>query len=68
MFATIAGLLLFAGALLAAIPVFDRNIAHSDLQHAAVVKAIVKSRPVEARAEMAEHVAGTAYLLRGLLT
>jgi DNA-binding FadR family transcriptional regulator len=55
-------------ALLAAIPVFDRNIAHSDHQHAACVKAIVKGRPDVARAEMAEHVAGTAHLLRGLLT
>ena len=55
-------------ALLAAIPVFDRNIAHSDHQHAACVKAIVKGRPDVARAEMSEHVAGTAHLLRGLLT
>jgi DNA-binding FadR family transcriptional regulator len=55
-------------ALLAAIPVFDRNIAHSDLQHGACVKAIVKGNPAVARTEMAEHVAGTAHLLRGLLT
>lgn len=54
--------------LLAAIPVFEHNIAHSRKQHTAVVKAIVQHRPAEARAHMAEHVAGTAHLLRGLLT
>lgn len=54
--------------LLAAIPVFDHNINHSNHQHTAFVRAIVKGRPDEARALMAEHVAGTAHLLRGLLT
>jgi DNA-binding FadR family transcriptional regulator len=54
-------------ALLAAIPVFERNMSHSDHQHAAIVRAIVKGRPADARIQMAEHVAATAHLLRGLL-
>jgi DNA-binding FadR family transcriptional regulator len=54
-------------ALLAAIPVFERNMAHSEEQHAAIVRAIVRGRPAEARKAMAEHVAATAHLLRGLL-
>ena len=54
--------------LLAAIPVFEHNIRHSDAQHARFVRAILRGRPDEARAAMAEHVDGTALLLRGLLT
>lgn len=54
-------------ALLANIPVFERNMSHSEHQHAAIVRAIVKGRPEEARTHMAEHVAATAHLLRGLL-
>jgi len=54
--------------LLAAIPVFDRNIAHSDAQHSRVVRAIIRSEPAAARAAMHEHVDGTAALLRGLLS
>jgi GntR family transcriptional regulator, transcriptional repressor for pyruvate dehydrogenase complex len=54
--------------LLASIPVFDHNIRHSDAQHGRVVRAILRGRPDEARAAMAEHVDGTALLLRGLLT
>jgi DNA-binding FadR family transcriptional regulator len=54
--------------LLAAIPVFDHNIRHSDAQHARFVKAILRGRPEDARAAMVEHVQGTALLLRGLLT
>jgi DNA-binding FadR family transcriptional regulator len=53
--------------LLAAIPVFSRNISHSDAQHAAVVKAILAGQPERARDAMAEHVEATAALLRGLL-
>ena len=53
--------------LLAAIPVFDRNIQHSDVQHVSVVRAIVRGRPGPARAAMVEHVEATAALLRGLL-
>jgi DNA-binding FadR family transcriptional regulator len=54
--------------LLAAIPVFSRNISHSDAQHSCIVRAIVRSEPVAARQAMREHVDGTAALLRGLLT
>jgi DNA-binding FadR family transcriptional regulator len=54
-------------ALLAAIPVFELNMTHSEEQHAAIVRAIVRGRPAEARKAMAEHVAATAHLLRGLL-
>jgi DNA-binding GntR family transcriptional regulator len=53
--------------LLAAIPVLDRNIEHSDAQHSAVVKAILAGNHRRARAAMEEHVAGTAALLRGFL-
>jgi GntR family transcriptional repressor for pyruvate dehydrogenase complex len=53
--------------LLAAIPVFTRNISHSDAQHAAVVKAILARQPDRARTAMATHVESTAALLRGLL-
>lgn len=54
--------------LLAAIPVFERNMTHAESQHAAIVRAIVKGQPELARTRMAEHVAATAHLLRGLLT
>lgn len=53
--------------LLAAIPVFEHN-KYSDAQHAKCVLAILRGRPDQARAVMAEHVEGTALLLRGLLT
>lgn len=53
--------------LLAAIPVFDRNIAHSNSEHAAIVKAVLARQPERARAAMANHVESTAALLRGLL-
>jgi DNA-binding FadR family transcriptional regulator len=54
--------------LLRAIPVLAANIQHSDRQHAAIVAAILAGRPDTARAEMEEHVDGTAALLRGLLS
>ena len=54
--------------LLAAIPVFERNIAHSNAQHSAIVRAVLAGRPGKARAAMTEHVEATAALLRGLLT
>ena len=55
------------GELLAAIPVLERNIHHSDDQHRAVVAAVLAGDPAAARAAMAEHCDGTAALLRGLL-
>ena len=54
--------------LLAAIPVFARNIAHSDSQHARIAVPSLRGRPTVARTVMAEHVEATAALLRGLLT
>ena len=54
--------------LLDAIPLLPPNIEHSDRQHAAVVTAILAGDPDGARSGMAEHLAGTAALLRGFLT
>ncbi|WP_242611090.1 FadR/GntR family transcriptional regulator [Blastococcus saxobsidens] len=54
--------------LLDAIPLLPPNIEHSDRQHAAVVTAILSGDPEGARSGMAEHLAGTAALLRGFLT
>lgn len=53
--------------LLAAIPVFGVNIAHSHRQHQQIVRAIERGDPPAARAAMQEHIDGTAALLRGLL-
>lgn len=53
--------------LLDAIPLLVRNIEHSNSQHAAVVAAVLAGDPETARREMAEHVDGTASLLRGFL-
>jgi GntR family transcriptional repressor for pyruvate dehydrogenase complex len=53
--------------MLLAIPVLGANIAHSDRQHAALVKAILGGRAERARTVMEEHCDDTAALLRGLL-
>ncbi|CAB4713465.1 MAG: FCD domain-containing protein [Actinobacteria bacterium] len=53
--------------MLLAIPVLPTNIAHSDRQHAAVVRAILTGRPDRARRAMQEHCDDTAALLRGLV-
>jgi DNA-binding FadR family transcriptional regulator len=53
--------------LLNAIPVLPRNIAHSARQHAAIVEAILAGDAPRARREVAEHLEGTAALLRGFL-
>lgn len=53
--------------LLNAIPVLPRNIAHSARQHAAIVEAILSGDAERARREVAEHLEGTAALLRGFL-
>lgn len=53
--------------MLLAIPVLGTNIAHSDRQHAALVKAILAGEPERARRVMEEHCDDTAALLRGLL-
>lgn len=53
--------------MLLAIPVLDANIAHSDRQHEAVVRAILDGRPDRARRAMEQHCDDTAALLRGLV-
>jgi GntR family transcriptional repressor for pyruvate dehydrogenase complex len=53
--------------MLLAIPVLETNIAHSDRQHAALVRAIVGGKPERARKVMEEHCDDTAALLRGLV-
>lgn len=54
--------------LLDAIPLLPPNIEHSNRQHAVVVATILGGDPAGARRAMAEHLAGTAALLRGFLT
>ncbi|GLY77389.1 FadR/GntR family transcriptional regulator [Actinoallomurus iriomotensis] len=54
--------------LLGAIPVLRRNIEHAAVQHAAIVDAILAGDQDAARRAVAEHLEGTAALLRGFLT
>ncbi len=53
--------------LLNAIPVLQRNIAHTAGQHAAIVEAILAGDAGQARRAVAEHLEGTGALLRGFL-
>jgi GntR family transcriptional repressor for pyruvate dehydrogenase complex len=53
--------------MLLAIPVLEANIGHSDRQHAALVRAILRGSPDRARKVMEEHCDDTAALLRGLV-
>ncbi|MEV4319632.1 FCD domain-containing protein [Actinocrispum sp. NPDC049592] len=53
--------------LLDAIPVLHNNIEHSNAQHELVVQRILDGDPAKARDAMAEHLEGTASLLRGFL-
>jgi DNA-binding FadR family transcriptional regulator len=53
--------------LLDAIPLLAVNIEHSDAQHRAIVTAILSGDAPAARQAMAEHLDGTAALLRGFL-
>jgi DNA-binding FadR family transcriptional regulator len=55
-------------ALLDEIPALDQNLRHGDDQHAEIVDAIVARDPERARRAMAEHIEGTALLLRGFLS
>jgi DNA-binding FadR family transcriptional regulator len=50
-----------------AIPVLKRNIEHTSGQHQAIVQAILAGDAEGARAAVAEHLEGTAALLRGFL-
>ncbi|TDV36646.1 FadR/GntR family transcriptional regulator [Actinophytocola oryzae] len=54
--------------LLDAIPLLSANIEHSNAQHRAVVDAILAGDAPAARRAMAEHLDGTAALLRGFLS
>ena len=56
-----------ANDLLDAIPLLERNLAHSNAQHERVVRAVLRERPAAARTAMEEHLDGTAALLRGFL-
>ncbi len=53
--------------LLDGIPLLPKNIEHSNRQHAALVDAVLAGDAPAARRAMAEHLAGTASLLRGFL-
>ncbi|MPZ85524.1 MAG: FCD domain-containing protein [Actinophytocola sp.] len=53
--------------LLDAIPLLATNIEHSNVQHRAIVAAILSGDPAAAHAAMDEHVEGTAALLRAFL-
>jgi DNA-binding FadR family transcriptional regulator len=50
-----------------AIPVLQRNIDHTAGQHEEIVDAILAGDPDRARSAVAEHLEGTAALLRGFL-
>jgi DNA-binding FadR family transcriptional regulator len=50
-----------------AIPVLQRNIDHTAGQHRAIVGAILAGDAIAARTAVAEHLEGTAALLRGFL-
>ncbi|HEY7597812.1 MAG TPA: FCD domain-containing protein [Actinophytocola sp.] len=53
--------------LLDAIPLLATNIEHSNVQHRTIVSAILSGDPAGARGAMAEHLEGTAALLRAFL-
>ncbi|MGO8959265.1 MAG: FadR/GntR family transcriptional regulator [Streptosporangiaceae bacterium] len=53
--------------LLNAIPVLQRNIDHTAGQHTAIIEAVLAGDPLAARTAVAEHLEGTAALLRGFL-
>jgi DNA-binding FadR family transcriptional regulator len=53
--------------LLDRIPLLTPNITHSNKQHEAIVIAILRGDDAAAEAAMAEHLAGSAALLRGFL-
>jgi DNA-binding FadR family transcriptional regulator len=64
----VAGIRMRVNALLDAIPVLERNLKHSDVQHARIVAAILAGDEIQAREAMKEHLTATAALLRGFLS
>ena len=56
-----------ANKLLERIPMIEPNLAHSHEQHQRIHTAILVGDPLGARTAMAEHLDGTASLLRGFL-
>jgi GntR family transcriptional regulator, L-lactate dehydrogenase operon regulator len=54
--------------LLDEIPLLEPNLEHSNAQHEAIVDAILAGDPAAARRAMAEHIEGTASLLRAFLS
>ncbi len=65
--AAVAEVRLRTNDLLDAIPLLPPNIGHSDRQHAQLVQAVLDGDGDRAREVMAEHLEGTAMLLRGFL-
>lgn len=65
--AAVADLRMRVNGFLDAIPVLERNIDHSERQHAEIVAAIRSGDPNRARRAMVEHLSATAALLRGFL-
>lgn len=63
----VAGNRMRVNGLLDRIPLLQRNIAHSDEQHEAIVVAILAGDPERAAAAMLTHLAGSAALLHGFL-
>ncbi|MBB5079817.1 DNA-binding FadR family transcriptional regulator [Nonomuraea endophytica] len=66
--ATCADARLRVSDLLNAIPMLQVNIDHAATQHEAIVAAILSGDPEAARRAVAEHLEGTAALLRGFLS
>ncbi len=65
--AAVAEVRLRTNDLLDAIPLLRPNIEHSNSQHEQLVEAILEGECERARSVMAEHLEGTAMLLRGFL-
>ncbi len=66
--AAVADIRMRTDELLDAIPLIARNIEHSNEQHDLIVEAVLNGDSDQARRAMAEHLSGTAALLRGFLT
>ena len=65
--AAVADVRMRVNELLDAIPLLQRNLAHSNQQHRLIVTAVLDGDPDAARSAMAEHLAGTTALLHGFL-